>query len=258
MVPVKKMLRFSFAALVQGGLATAAAGLAGCTSLYFPPPPHAPLLTQKSEFYGSVSTNQQNNFAFQGAYAFADHLAAAGTFSSLHRAVSDKTQNFDFGEASVGYFTRLPDKRVLEVYAGLGGGSTDRTERNGDQLTTRRLEGSLSKVFVQVNYASKKKKSLHLGHHDFPLSYGTALRLSYLQLNNFRIDGQGQAPIGNVIFEPVTFTRVQLAGPFQLQLMSGQAFGFHPNAYLKAANSVFQLGLIVSLGGSNSWKPGAE
>lgn len=252
------MLRFSFAALVRGSLAAAAAGLAGCTSLYFPPPPHAPLLTQKSEFYGSVSTNQQNNFAFQGAYAFADHFAAAGTFSSLHRSKSDKTENFDFGEASVGYFTRLPDKRVLEVYAGLGGGSTDRTERNSDQLTTRRLEGSLSKVFVQVNYASKKKKSLHVGHHDFPLSYGTALRLSYVQLNNFRIDGQGQAPIGNVIFEPITFTRVQLAGPFQLQLMSGQAIGFHPNAYLKAANSVFQLGLIVSLGGSNSWKPGAK
>ncbi|MFD1468753.1 hypothetical protein ACFQ48_11005 [Hymenobacter caeli] len=257
MVPPQKTLRFLRRALLRGGV-PAAAGLAGCTSLYFPPPPHAPLLTQKSEFYGSVSTNQQNNFAFQGAYAFADHLAAAGTFSSLHRFKSDKTENFDFGEASVGYFTRLPDRRVLEVYAGLGGGSTDRTERSDDQVPARRLEGSLAKVFVQVNYASKKKKSLHLGHHDFPLSYGTALRLSYVQLNNFRIDGQGQAPIGNVIFEPVTFTRVQLAGPFQLQLMSGQAFGFHPNAYLKAANSVFQLGVIVSLGGSNSWKAGTQ
>lgn len=258
MVPPPKLFRFLLTALARCGVPVAAAGLAGCTSLYFPPPPHAPLLTQQGELYGSVSTNQQNNFAFQGAYAFADHLAAAGTFSSLHRAKSDKTENFDFAEASVGYFTRLPDKRVLEVYAGLGGGSTERTERNADQLTTRRLEGSLAKAFVQVNYASKKKKSLHLGHHDFPLTYGTALRLSYVQLNNFRIDGVGQAPVGNVIFEPVTFTRVQLAGPFQLQLMSGQAFGFHPNAYLKAANSVFQLGLIVGLGGSNSWKPGKE
>ncbi|WP_083326320.1 hypothetical protein [Hymenobacter coccineus] len=258
MVPPQKLFRFLLTALVRGGVPAAAAALAGCTSLYFPPPPHAPLLTQKGEFYGSISTNQQNNFAFQGAYAFADHLAAAGTFSSLHRAKGDKTENFDFAEASVGYFTRIPDKRVLEVYVGAGGGGTDRTERNPEQLTMRRLEGSLSKVFVQVNYASKKKRSVHLGHHDFPLSYGTALRLSYVQLNNFRIDGQGQAPIGNVIFEPITFTRVQLAGPFQLQLMSGQAFGFHPNDYLKAANSVFQLGLIIGLGGSNSWKPGAQ
>ncbi len=258
MVPPKKLFRFLLSALVRGGLPVGAAGLAGCASLYFPPPPHAPLLTQKGEMYGSVSTNQQNNFAFQGAYAFADHLAAAGTFSSLHRFKGDKTQGFDFGEASVGYFTRLPDHRVLEVYAGLGGGSASRIERDNENVPTRRLDGSLSKLFVQVNYASKKKTSLHLFNRDFPLSYGTALRLSYMQLNNFRIDGQGQASISNVIFEPVTFTRVQLAGPFQLQLMSGQAIGFHPNAYLKAANSVFQFGLIVSLGGSNSWKPGTE
>ena len=258
MVPPPKSFRFLLTALARCGVPAAAAGLAGCTSLYFPPPPHAPLLTQQGELYGSVSTNQQNNFAFQGAYAFADHLAAAGTFSSLHRSKSDKTEDFDFAEASLGYFTRLPDHRVLEVYAGLGGGGTSRIERDNEQVPTRRLEGSLAKVFVQVNYASKKQKSIHLGRHDFPLSYGTALRLSYLQLNNFRIDGVGQAPVGNVIFEPVTFTRVQLAGPFQLQLMSGQAFGLHPNPYLKAANSVFQLGLIVGLGGSSSWKPGAQ
>ena len=128
-------------------------GLAGCASLYFPSPPHAPLLTHKGEFYGTISTN----FALQGAYAVTDHLAGAGAFSSLHPRKANRTEDIDFAEASTGYFTRLPDRRVLEVYVGAGGGSTRRTERNAEQLTTRTLEGSLFKVFSQVNFARKSR-----------------------------------------------------------------------------------------------------
>ena len=129
-------------------------GLAGCASLYFPSPPHAPLLTHKGEFYGTISTN----FALQGAYAVTDHLAGAGAFSSLHPRKANRTEDIDFAEASTGYFTRLPDRRVLEVHVGAGGGSTRRTERNAEQLTTRTLEGSLFKVFTQVNFARKSRR----------------------------------------------------------------------------------------------------
>ena len=223
------------------------AGLTGCASLYFPPPPHAPLFTHKGEFYGGISTNQHTNFALQGAYAVTDHLAAAGTFSSLHRKKSDRTEDIDFGEASIGYFTRLPDKRVLEVYVGGGGGHTRRAERDNEQFTTKTLEGSLSKVFAQVNYARKKKENVRLFNHDFPLTYGAALRLSYMQLNNFHINGLPVPGENNVFFEPITFTRTKIAGPVQLQLMSGQILGFRSNKYLKAANSVFQIGIIINL-----------
>ena len=219
----------------------------GCASLYFPPPPHAPMLTHQGEFYGMVSTNQQTNYALQGAYGLTNHLAVAGTFSSLHRRRSNETDGTDFGEASVGYFTRLPDKRVLEVYVGGGGGSTQRIERNDAQLTTRTLEGSLSKVFAQVNYARKKQQTLHLFNHDFPLTYGAALRLSYMQLNNFTIDKVATPGENNLFFEPITFTRTQLYGPVQLQLMSGQILGFRHNQFLKAANSVFQIGIVINL-----------
>ena len=125
--------------------------LSGCASLYFPPPPHAPLFTHQGEVYGAISTNQHTNFALQGAYAATDHLAVAGSFSSLHHKKTDRTEDIDFGEASLGYFTRLSDKRVLEVYVGGGGGHTERQERDNEQFTTRTLEGSLSKVFAQVN-----------------------------------------------------------------------------------------------------------
>jgi len=226
--------------------------LTGCASLYFPPPPHAPLLTHQGEFYGALSTNQHNNYALQGAYALTNHLGAAGTFSSLHTKNGSGTQNTDFGEASLGYFTRLSDKRVLEVYVGGGGGHTDRTERNDEQLTTKKLNGSLSKVFGQVNYARKKRDNIHLFNRDFPLTYGAALRLSYMQLNNFHIDGLAAPGENNVFFEPITFTRTQIAGPVQLQLISGQIFGFRSNKYLKAANSVFQVGIVINLGGDKA------
>ncbi|UOQ97315.1 hypothetical protein MUN81_19005 [Hymenobacter sp. 5317J-9] len=222
-------------------------GVTGCASLYFPPPPHTPMLTHQGEFYGAVSTNQHTNYALQGAYGLTNHLAVAGTFSSLHRKKSDKTEDIDFGEASLGYFTRLPDKRVLEVYVGAGGGATQRAERNDAQITTRQLEGSLSKIFAQVNYARKKRDNIHLFNHDFPLTYGAALRMSYMQLNNFRIDGLPTPGENNVFFEPITFTRTQIAGPVQLQLISGQIFGFRNNKYLKAANSVFQVGIVINL-----------
>lgn len=222
-------------------------GLSGCASLYFPPPPHAPMLTHQGEFYGTVSTNQHTNYALQGAYGLTNHLAVAGTFSSLHRRKSDRTENIDFAEASLGYFTRLPDKRVLEVYVGGGGGATERIERNEAQITNKTLNGSLSKVFGQVNYAQKKRNNLHLFNRDFPLTYGVAMRLSYMQLNNFKIDGLAAPGESNVFFEPITFTRTQIAGPVQLQIISGQIFGFRSNKYLKAANSVFQIGIVINL-----------
>ena len=232
-------------------------GLTGCASLYFPPPPHAPLLTHQGEFYGAVSTNQHTNYALQGAYGLTNHLAVAGTFSSLHRKKSDRTEDIDFAEASLGYFTRLPDTRVLEVYVGGGGGGTQRIERDEAQLTTRKLNGSLSKVFAQVNYARKKRDNIHLFNRDFPLTYGAALRLSYVSLNDFRIAGQLRPGESNVFFEPITFTRVQISGQFYLQLMSGQCLGFRRNEFLRAANSVFQIGIIFNLNERtlDNWEP---
>ncbi|WP_083321037.1 hypothetical protein [Hymenobacter glacialis] len=207
-----------------------------------------PLLTQQGEIYGSLSTNLQGNTALQGAYGLTNHLGAAATFSSMHRKKSRKTENIDFGEASLGYFTKISDNRVLEVYVGGGGGSTERIERNSEQVVTDRFNGSLSKVFTQVNYARKKKDNIRLFNHDFPLTYGAALRMSYVQLNDFRINGLAAPGENNLFFEPITFTRTQIAGPVQLQFLSGQMFGFRNNKYLKAANSVFQVGVIVNIG----------
>ncbi|RYU81554.1 hypothetical protein [Hymenobacter persicinus] len=243
------LVRFAFLALLPA--------LAGCASLYFPPPPQAPLLTQKGEFSGGLHTNFSNNTALQGAYALGDHIGVLGSASFLH---SNKKQSFfgskanrefvdhDFGEVGMGYFTRLRDQRVIEFYGGYGLGHTKRTESR-EGLTTQTLEGSLDKYFFQVNYSKKEAKTLHLFGRDFPMSYGAAMRASYVQLNNFTIDGQKHEAEDNIFFEPITFTRIQAVGPIQLQLISGSNFGLRHRKFLKAANSVFQLGIVVNLGG---------
>ncbi|QNH61626.1 hypothetical protein [Hymenobacter sediminicola] len=239
--------------------------LAGCTSLYFPPPPQVPLLTQKGEWSAGIHTNFSQNTAVQGAYAISNHLGVMGSASFLH---ADKKQSFfgskdnrqtqdhDFVEGGLGYFTRLrQDRRVLEVYGGLGVGSTKYTEYSREtNVPTETREGTLNKYFLQVNYTSKEKKSFHVLGRDWPFTYGTALRASYVQLNGFRLNGVAHAPEDNIFLEPITYTRIQVLGPLQLQMISGSNFGLIHRKYLKAANSVFQLGIVVNLGGQDGEK----
>lgn len=239
--------------------------LASCSSLYFPPPPQVPLLTQKGEWSAGLHTNFSQNTAVQGAYAVSDHLGVIGSASFLH---SDKKQSFfgsknnrqtedhDFVEGGLGYFTRLrQDRRVLEVYGGFGVGATKYTEYSREtNIPTETREGTLNKYFVQVNYTSKEKKTFHVLGRNWPFNYGTALRASYVQLNDFRRNGLAHAPEDNVFLEPITYTRIQVVGPVQLQMISGSNFGLRRRSYLKAANSVFQLGIVVNVGGQEGDK----
>ncbi len=239
--------------------------LASCSSLYFPPPPQVPLLTQKGEWSAGIHSNFSQNTAVQGAYAVGDHIGVIGSASFLH---SNKKQDFfgsktkresvdhDFVEGGIGYLTRLrKDHRVLEVYGGLGVGNTKRTRFSDEtNLTSQKAEGKLTKYFVQVNYTSKKKKSFRALGRDWPFNYGSALRASYMQLNDFRLDGVAQAPEDNVFLEPITYTRIQVLGPLQFQLISGSNFGLRTRKFLKASNSVFQLGIVVNVGGQEGRK----
>lgn len=228
--------------------------LGACSSLYFPPPPQVPLLTQQGEWSGSLQTNFSQNTSLQGAYAATNHLGIMGSASFLHTDKKKRAEDHDFGELGVGYYTRIRDTRVLEFYGGVGAGKTKRVERTPTEGVTRTLEGNLTKYFLQANYTSKDHKSFHVLGRDWPINYGTALRISYMQLDNFRLDGLGHAPEDNVFLEPITYTRIQLAGPVQFQIISGSNFGLRHRKYLKAANSVFQFGIVVNVGGQEGQK----
>jgi hypothetical protein len=239
--------------------------LASCSSLYFPPPPQVPLLTQKGEWSAGLHTNFSQNTAVQGAYAVTDHLGVMASASFLH---ADKKQSFfgsknnrqtedhDFLEGGLGYFTRLgQDRRVLEIYGGVGIGATKYTEYSREtNLPTEVREGTLHKYFLQANYTSKEKKTFRALGRDWPFNYGTAMRASYVQITDFRLNGVACAPEYNIFFEPITYTRIEVLGPLQLQLISGSNFGLIPRKYLKAANSVFQLGIVVNVGGQSGGK----
>jgi len=235
---------------VRLSLLFALSGLTGCVSLYFPPPPQVPLLTQQGEFSGGIHTNFSGNTSVQGAYAVTNGLGVIGSASFLHSDKVKKAESFDFVEAGAGYFTRLRDQRVLEIYGGYGLGHSQRTERSSRETpATRTLEAGLEKLFLQVNYSAKKRQSLHLFGNDFPMTYGTALRISHLQTNNLRIDGLAASAENNIFLEPITYTRIQVLGPVQFQLISGGMFGLKHRQYLRASNSVFQFGILVNLGG---------
>ena len=92
-------------------------------------------------------------------------------------------------EAGGGYFTTFSrGTRILEVYGGLGRGSSDITfkeELDGNWTTYDRQEVTFNKYFVQVNYSSKDKKKLRLFGNKYPLNYGTALRASYINMDEF-------------------------------------------------------------------------
>ncbi|UPL49688.1 hypothetical protein [Hymenobacter sublimis] len=213
-----------------------------------------PLLTQKGEWSGGIHTNFSQNTSVQGAYAFADHLGVMGSASFLHTDKKKRAEDHDFAELGLGYFTRIRDKRVLEFYGGYGLGHTKRVERTPAEGITRTLEGNLTKYFAQANYTSKDKKTYHVLGRDWPVTYGTALRLSYVNLSNFRLDNQARASEDNIFLEPITYTRINLVGPVDFQLISGSNFGLKHRKYLKAANSVFQFGLIVNVGGQSGLK----
>jgi hypothetical protein len=75
-----------------------------------------------------------------------------------------------------------------------------------------------------------------------------------MQLNDFRLDGTAHTPEDNVFLEPITYTRIQVVGPLQLQFISGSNFGLRTRKYLKASNSVFQFGVVVNFGGQDGDK----
>ncbi|WP_400192182.1 hypothetical protein [Hymenobacter sp. B81] len=225
--------------------------LGGCASVYFPPPAAAPMLTQKGEFSGGLHANFKENFTVQGAYAPGEHIGLIATASSLHNNGKKRFLEQDLGEVGAGYHTRFgaDQSRILEVYAGGGFGRAKRLEyARGDQPREEQ-DARLEKYFAQVNYTKKEKESYHVLGRDWPVRYGAALRLSYLNMTDFRLNGQRAPGESNIFFEPVSYTRIGLVGPLKFQFMSGWTFGLKRRKYLTAANSVFSFGFILNLGG---------
>ena len=158
-------------------------------------------------------------------------------------------------EVGAGYFDTFgPDNnRIFEVYVGYGNGKTNRTFRNFDDndilISSDFEEATYNKTFLQVNYSSKKNNNLRLFGGNFPLNYGTALRISSVEMKTFMRNNIGQIREGNVFIEPIFFTRMKIAENIQLQYTTSGTFGLNSRKYMNANNSLFTIGAVFNVGG---------
>lgn len=240
--------------LPLGSFLLALFSMSGCVSTYMPNVPNTPMFTGKGELSVGGHITPKGNITFNTAYAVSDHFAVLLNGSMLNSERRKRDFRHNLLEAGGGYFTTFGPQgdRIIEVYGGIGGGSSDRTENNEDKegvMTYDRYEANFSKYFVQVNFSSKRKKSVHLLNRDFPLNYGTALRASYINMNKYLVNGKPGEEEDNIFFEPIFYTRLALNPSVQLQYTSGANFGLKNRKSLTAGYSVFSLGFVINVGG---------
>ena len=227
---------------------------ASCSSVYVPTVPNTPMLSAQGEFSGGAHINLKGDANFNGAYAVSNHIGVllGGALMKDERTAKDiRRKQF---EAGMGYFNTFgPDhNRMLEIYEGVGTGSNNRTYRDYDDgklISTELQEVNYSKTFLQVNYSSKKNKKFHLFGNNYPLNYGTALRVSHVSMGTFLINGVAQSKEDNIFLEPVFFTRMRLSKAVQLQYTTSYNLGLKNRKYMTAGNSIFSVGAVINVGG---------
>ncbi|MEI5985632.1 MULTISPECIES: hypothetical protein [Sphingobacterium] len=227
--------------------------LSSCSSVYLPNVPATPMFNNKGEGYLAAHVNLKGNLSGNAGVAIIDNLAiiANGSYSDY------KSSNHDFNqylyEGGLGYYTLVGKSKrsVLEFYGGYGLGSTldvdKRASTTGaDPVESRDLD--FNKIFVQANFSSTRKNKINLFGKKRSLNYGTAIRLSRIKMDSFKLNGVDHALEENVFVEPVFFTRMELSKGLQLQYTNGWNIGLMSNEFLKPGNAVFTLGLIYNFG----------
>lgn len=231
--------------------------ITGCSSIYMPNVPNTPMLSSRGEIHGSAHISLKGNLSFNSALAVSDHVGVLlnGSYIDRNRDRKDFSQNLV--EAAAGYFTTFgkQNERIFEVYAGYGRGSSERVYKDlqyEGSFPVETQNADFSKFFVQANYSAKNKKSLKLFGKRYPLNYGTALRINYLDLNKFTLSTTSgtSSPYkeDNIFLEPVFFTRMKVSETVQIQYTSGSIIGLKNRQYLTAGHSVFTLGAVINLG----------
>ena len=230
--------------------------ISGCSSVYMPNVPNTPMLSARGELNAAGHITLKGNVSVNSAYAASDHFAIMLNGSVMNSTRSKKEFSHNLIETGAGYFTTFgSDKnRVLEIYAGLGKGNSERVyidQSSGGLTTEDRQEVNFKKTFFQVNYSSKRKQDFKLFGARFPLNYGTALRVSHVKMSDFMRNNVEQAKEDNIFLEPVFFTRMAISNAVQIQYTSGSNFGLKNRKFLTAGNSVFSIGLVIGVGGKD-------
>ncbi|UKT65519.1 hypothetical protein [Pedobacter mucosus] len=226
----------------------------GCSSVYMPNVPNTPMLSKQGEFSGGGHISLKGNTSINGAYAVSDHIGVLFSGSTMNSEKRTKDFGHKLIEIGGGYFNTFgPDNnRIIEIYGGVGKGWSDITFRDfKDEVLIKNevQEVDYRKSFVQVNYSSKKKDNLKLFGTNFPINYGTALRISHVKMDRFFLNGVVQPKEDNIFFEPIFFTRMALSKIIQLQYTTSSNIGLKSRKYMSAGNSIFTIGVVVNVGG---------
>ena len=224
-----------------------------CSSIYIPNVPNTPMLSKVGELHAGGHISFKGNASLNTGYALTNHLGVLLGGSIMDSRTSKKDFKQNFVEFGTGYYTTFgtDNKRIIEVYGGYGKGNSDLIFKDrtlNGPIVTETQKAAFDKYFMQVNYSSKDRKSLKIFKHKFPLNYGTALRVSYANMNNFKLNGATHRTEDNIFLEPVFYTRMKLNDMLQLQYTSGSNFGLKNRKYLTAGYSVFTIGVIVNVG----------
>lgn len=141
-----------------------------CAPAYIPNVINTPLLDHKGEFQANLNTGFAG-FDPQIAYTVTDHLGLMVNGSFANRT-SDSTDNFhkhQFLELGMGYYSKLTDNVLFELYGGFGVGKLKSEYDNGFWIslsdvnsrrafiqpsvgvTTQIFDASLASRFTMVN-----------------------------------------------------------------------------------------------------------
>lgn len=227
----------------------------GCSSVYMPNVPNTPMLSKQGEFSGGGHISLKGNASLNGAYAVSNHIGVLFSASLMDNERKTKDFNHKLVEIGGGYYDTFGpnNNRIIEIYGGFGKGWSNITYRdfnNDNVLTNTDIQKiDFRKTFIQVNYSSKKKHNFQLFGKNFPINYGTALRLSHVSMDRFLLNGIAQPKEDNIFFEPIFFTRMALSKTVQLQYTTSSNIGLKSKKYLSAGNSIFTLGLVINVGG---------
>lgn len=235
---------------------------ASCSSIYMPNVPATPMFQGKGEVHAAGHANVKGNLSGNVGVAVGNHVAVIANGSYINQGENNNRNELfkqHLIEGGIGYFTRIgkEKRQVLELYAGYGIGSSTEIDRRASTTGMTPVETRVTdfdKIFVQVNYASTRKRKLNLFGKPRELNYGTAIRASRVAMQDFTINGLA-SPMEEALFiEPLFYTRMELNRGFQIQYTNGFNFNVVDNTYLKAGNAVFTLGLTYHFGGKRNKK----
>lgn len=153
-------------------------GLMGCTSKYIPTMVNTPMISEKGEIQGGVYT-AYNAFSPRFAYGITDNIAIAGTGQFLIDGIwdTDEYYGINYGEISLGYFTKFDEIFNFDVYGGYGYGNY----KWRDKIYDNYLESEYT--YNYFNYINRNifiQPSIGLKFKYFQINFASKIEYRYI------------------------------------------------------------------------------